>query len=174
MSMLSKEVVLLNNRKFAPFLLASFSICGCVLGVIAARNADPYLISMMCRAACAPVSIVDLLFAILFPFVITAVILYIQKPSLLLPLCFLKTFDYSFLLYAICMAFSEAGWLVGDMLLLSDAAGMIILYLYCLNFLTSSNQNCKRDIIVAAIITSVTSLVDVYLVSPFLTALIKS
>ena len=172
MSTLSMEVVLPNNRKFAPFLLASFSICGCVLGVAVASSADPYLISMMRQAVCAPVSIVDLLFVILFPFVITAVISYISKPILLLPVCFLKTLGYSFMIYAICKEFSGAGWLVAGLLLHSDTVCMITLYFFCLCYLTGFNQNGKRDIVVATIITSAISLLDVCLVSPFLTALI--
>ena len=68
MSTPSKKLVPANIRKFPLFLLASFIVSGCTLGIAAARNADPNFILMMLRALNSPVSIVDLLFAILFPF----------------------------------------------------------------------------------------------------------
>ena len=174
MTTVSKERILPNNRKFLLVFLATFSVCGCALGVAAAKNTDPNIFSMMRQAAWFQVSIVDLLFAILFPFVITAVISYISKPILLLPLCFAKSIGYSFLLCSVSMEFADAGWLVGSLLLFSDTACILLMYFYCLRYLNGFQKRCGRDIIVSVVAVSAVAVIDVWLVSPYLSVLIKS
>ena len=174
MTTVSKEFALPNNRIFLIVLLATFSVCGCALGVAAATNTDPNIFSMMRQATWVQVSIVDLLFSILFPFVITAVISYISKPILLLPLCFAKSIGYSFLLCSVSMEFADAGWLVGSLLLFSDTASILLMYIYCLHYLNGFQKCCGRDIIVSLVVVSAVAVIDIWLVSPYLSVLIKS
>ena len=169
-----KNLLSLNYRKFSRFLLAFFSISGCILGIVTARTADTYFLSLMLQAMCLPVSIVDLLFALLFPFVMTTVISYISKPMLLLPLCFLKSLFYGYLLCSVCMLFTAGGWLIGGMFLFSDSVSLVLLLFYSLRYLNGFQNSCGRCIIISTLIVSLTALLDVCVVSPYLSAIIKS
>jgi hypothetical protein len=77
-------------------------------------------------------------------------------------------------LCSVCLEFADAGWLVASLFLFSDAACMLFTYFYCLRYLTGFQKRCGRDIIIFVFAVSVVAVLDMLLVSTYLSVFIKS
>lgn len=161
-------------RKFRRLTLAFFSVFGSSVGVITAYHADPYTLHLMRMAVSMPVSIVGHSGVILFPFLITAVVAYIEKPYLLFPLSFLKSLLYSLSLTATCINYSFAGWLVSGLLLFTDSAAFFLLHWYWARYINGFHKTAISDLLCIFLLALMIGIADLLLVSPYLTALMTS
>lgn len=146
-------------------------ISGLAAGALFAVGADPSLLSLVRRAASCRVSTVVLLLTAIFPFLITAYAVYINRFSLLFLVAVLKSFTFSFLAGVIFRSFGSAGWLIQPMLQFSDT---VLCSLYCWFCIRSCRDpgKWKRDLIICVIFAAVTVIVDSLLVSAFLRTLV--
>lgn len=162
------------QRKFRRLTLAFFSLCGVSVGVITAYHADPYFLHMMRMAASMPVSIVGLSGVIVFPFLTTAVVSYIEKPSLLFPLSFLKSLLYSLAITSTCVNYSFSGWLVSGLLLFTDNTTFFLLHWYWARYINGFHKTAISDLLFIFLLALMIGIADLLLVSPYLTTLMKS
>ena len=159
--------------KFRRRILALFSICGVSVGVITAYYADPYFLDLMRMAVSVPVSIVGLSGVILFPFLISAVILYVEKPYLLFPLSFLKSLLFSLAFTATCINYTFAGWLVSGLLLFTDSVSFLLLQWYWIRNINGFQKTATSDLLCIFLLALIIGIADLLLVSPYLTALMN-
>lgn len=166
----------LNLPKFAcrvsPFVLAVSVFLGHFLGVCFSLCASSSFLSMMRMAVSSPVSIVSLLSAILLPFLISAVAVYLDRPVLLLPVAFVKAFCFSWVGLGVLSYFGSAGWLIWFLLMFSDCCSLPVLYWYWRRHI---RENSSFDWSVSILVLSILVLIgafDYCFISPFLANII--
>lgn len=162
------------GRKTELLFLAFSSCAGAVLGVAIAYNMEPYFFSMMRMAASGHVSIVGLLLVIIFPFLISAIAVYLSKPYLFLPLSFFKCCVYSLVLCGICIEFSSAGWLVCMFLLFSDTFTILALHFFWIRYLHGFRKFAFKELLITLSASLCFCFLDYIWVSPFLFTLMNA
>lgn len=148
-------------------LLSLCWLLGVLLGFFAALHAGECLSALMCCADMGTVSIVNLLFSCLFPFLIAALAAYLSEPWLLLIVCLLKAFSFSFCAFGISLAYGSAGWLVRILLLFSDLILLPFFYFYCFVLLKKGFAESKFVTVIMLIISLIVWFVNCYIIVPF-------
>ncbi len=174
--MFFKSAVLCNHskRNFYRCVLAYFVFSGAILGVLVSYNADPCFLSMMRMLPHQHVSIVDLLFLILLPFLITSVVSFTGKTYLLFPLSFFKSFLYALMLSSICIVFGIGGWVVSGLLLLTDSVCYVILLWYWIRHVDGLKVSAISDLLFIFVVSLLVGLLDSFFISPYLANLVNS
>lgn len=160
-------------RKSCRCFLAFFWVTGLACGILVHLTAGSLLVPLMRSAACAPVSIFGLLCVSVLPFLLSAFVVFLSKPVLLLPICFGKAFLFSFVSLGIYQAFGSAGWIFRWLLLFNDCACVPLLYWFWLRYLSGDRPLYCWE---AALILSLEMLigsVNYNIISPFLARLIE-
>lgn len=160
-----------NTLHIRALLLASTWISGLLAGVYILRETS--FSSMMYSVSFDRISIVGLLISLVFPLLLSYILLRCFHFYHILPLVFLKAFSFMCCYGSITMAFNNAGWLVSGMLLFSDYF-LVILLLY-LWFQASSEKCCSPQVsIISYILASITfGCFDYFVVSPYVLMLLN-
>ena len=124
------------QRKWTSVVLACFWSGGLVFGILLFFLASNSTASLVRQAACAPVSVSNLLMTNLLPFLVSGLAVYIQRPQLLYGCAFLRGCLLTFVATGTILAFGSAGWLVRLLLLFSDICLAVPLYLYWLRHIS--------------------------------------
>lgn len=160
------------HRKDKLFLLAFFSFCGTFLGTLTSYHLDSFILALMRRGSLASVSIVGLIVVNFLPFLITSVVILLSKPSLFLPIGFLKNFSFAFFRSLICISYGQAGWLVGTIMLFSDTIVMVLLHWFWIRHIDGIQVSAYRDLSFCFAVSFVACILDYIWVSPFLMQLL--
>lgn len=163
-----------RERNCSQFILAFSWLSGLLCGAFALLSADNRIISLMRSVALAPVSIVGLLCAILFPFLFSASAVYFSKPGWLFPISFGKAFLFAYVSTGIVQAFGSAGWLIRFLLLFGNCASIPVLYWFWLRHLPGCRRSLGWEDILAISITMLIGSVHYRIIVPFLALLIDS
>ena len=123
----------LRNR--GCILLAFSWLSGFAAGVWFYTRNLYALSSLMRRIAFAPVSIVGLLFAFLFPFLFSALAVHFHTPMWIFPISVCKAFLFAVASIGVIDSMGSAGWLFRILLLAGDVLSAPVLYLYWLRSL---------------------------------------
>ena len=156
--------------RYSSLILASFWCSGLLLGILAAASAGEVLLSQMRSAVSQPVSIVPFLAYV--PFLVSAVLVHLRQPWLILPCCFVKGFLFAYCAFAVTLAFGQSSWLVRFLFLFSDAISIPIMYFYWMRCIEGS---CAKRYWLSgccAVALLVVGLMDYCWIAPFLANLI--
>ena len=127
------------NSAYYKVLLAlcwlSGLLCGCFLVCRSGSN----LVSMMLGAGFGPLSIVASFCTAFIPFLFSFFVVFISRPLLLYPICFLKAFLFSFAFAGFSYTFGTAGWLYSFLILFCDLLSAPLLYFYWSRHICGSN-----------------------------------
>ncbi len=157
--------------KFSTIFLAFCWCAGLVLGCCLPQHLDRSYFSLMHKAVNRSVSIVGL-FAVLLPFLISAIAVYFSQTWLVFPICFIKAFSFAFVAACVTFAFGPSGWLVRVLLLFTDFLSAPVVLGYWLRLAKNPANKAFQDLAVCAAICAIFCSLDYFIVSPFLTGLI--
>lgn len=115
-------------RKGATTILAFSWIVGLVSGFLLSYHAGDSLCSLMRGCVYSSVSIVWFLSVSIFPFLFSALAVFLSFPQLLFVICFIKALLYGFLFVGLDFAWGSAAWLIRIAVLLDDLILMPICY----------------------------------------------
>ena len=156
------------SGRFEP----AFLICGLwglTAGILSAAATDDSLLSLMRQASQRPVSIVLLLWIAVLPFLIAAYAVSIKQWNILFAAVFLRFFGWSFCAAGCLRCFGTATWLIQPMLQFTDNLSLILFCLFC-----HTQKRKRRRVIIPVIIgTTLTVIVDICIVSPFLASVLS-
>lgn len=113
------------------------------------------------------------LVALGLPFLASYVVFQFLKPALVLPICFLKAFSYSYFGCGILLQYGSAGWLIRLLLTFSDGLALLVLCWYWLRHIEGNRFLLHRDTAVCAGIVLVIGVVDIMYISPFLALVLQ-
>lgn len=159
------------NRYFATIFLAFCWCAGLLGGCILSRQTDQIHFSLMREAVNRSVSIVGL-FAVLLPFLISAIAVYFTQVWLIFPVSFLKAFSFAYVAASVTQAFGTCGWLIRLLLLFTDVCTVPILFWCWLRFLNGSLNKRSAEMMLCAAICIAICGFDYFVISPFLNGLI--
>lgn len=159
-------------RKTTLAILAFFWTLGLMLGILCSGVAGDTLTPLMRTAVSRCVSFSGLLTAVLLPFLLSMLALYLHKPWLFVPIAFLKAFLFSYTGFGVMVAFDSAGWLVRLLLMFSDCCTMPILFWFWAAQINGCRK-CLLSIATPILLAAAIGSFDFYVVSPFLATLIS-
>ena len=117
------------------------------------------------------VSIVGLTVSAVLPFLIAAFAAYAGQPVLLYILGFLRMFGFTFLGCCIQLAFGSAGWLLRLLFQFTDGCALALLCWFCLRRIDAPAGFPGRDLAVCGAACFAVSILDHFMISPFLAGL---
>ena len=119
-----------RRRKAAAFVLAFVWVLGTVSGIVYSCCPMVDSASLMRRALLAPVSIVSFLCVSFLPFVMSAILAFLDCPLGIYGICFWKAFLHGFVSAGLITCFPDWGWLIRCFLLLGDGTLPILYWLW--------------------------------------------
>lgn len=158
-------------RKGSRNYLAFSWIAGLAAGSFAYMASGEWILPLMRSVLYAPVSIVGILCVSLFPILISAYAVFLSNSRLLLPICFVKAFLFSFASMGIWVSFASAGWLMRILLLFTDWTCLPILYWFWLRSL--KHRVGLWETILVCSLTGFLGSISFRIISPFLVRLIE-
>lgn len=121
-----------TDRKGMTYILAICWLFGLLCGVFCYSVAGSDTVSLMRGVAQHSVSIVGFFYASLIPALLSALVVALSTPGILLAICFAKAFSFSFVSLGILLNTGYCGWLLRFFLQFYDCATMPLLY-WCWN-----------------------------------------
>ena len=161
-------------RKLYPLVLAFFSCASFSFGVYTASISGPAVFSLVRSAVSGQVSIMRMVLVVVLPFLVSAVAVLLSKAFLLLFLILLKSCFYGFFIYAVCVEFPNAGWLVCMLLLFTDAAVLLCTHFFALRHRWSFSDSAVKELLLLFVLCLGVGFLDATVISPFLTMLLTS
>ena len=162
------------SRKGMVYILAIFWILGIFCGSAAFAFSDATLISLMRRVLRAPVSIVGIFCAVLFPFLISAFLAFLYKPSWIYAVCFCKAFLHAYGSLGLLTCFQGCGWLLRCFLLFGDCTLPVLYWFWtqCL-YRQQGIFRCFSAIFTGAILMAAAGL-EYFCIVPFFGRILES
>lgn len=160
-------------RRHPRGFLAFSWLLGLGAGGLVFRYAGEPIVSLMPLAAAGQLSIVSLFLRTSLPFLLCAILVHMDKPGLLLPVCFCRAFFYAYVLCGVFAAYDGAGWLVRWLLLFSGTFGSVLLYAFAQRHVTGLRSVSLGELFLWEICLAVLAAADYFYVSPFLRQLLS-
>lgn len=124
-------------RKRRSVLLAFCFVFGAGSGIYFNTFADDvFFLSLMRSMRNHSVSIVVSLAILLLPFVFSALAVYLSAPGLLFPVCFVKSFLFTYVSFGFYLALNGSGWLLRLFFMFADVFSVPVLYYYWLRHIS--------------------------------------
>lgn len=151
--------------------VALLFLCWIVGLVLGACLCKPSFLPLMCGAAAQPVSIVGLFLVIFLPLILTYFSFLLNKPIIIMIVCFLKAFAFSFSGILIAKTFTSAAWMIRIFLLFSDWCSVFLLFHLWIRALCCSQNKFRTNIRISFAIGAIIAIIDYCVISPFLKGL---
>ncbi len=156
-----------KNHRLFNILLALIWILGIILGFYFAFQATVSVSHLMLSVIDSRLSIVGLLFVLIFPLLFVFVVLRLSRPLLVLPVIFTKAFFFSCCVFSVAFASGDAGWLVRWLFIFSDSCSVIVLLWFSFRNMAENREGLRTDFLISLIISAAIGCIDYFLVSPF-------
>ena len=170
MAVLYSNLVLHFRQR--SYLIISLIISWC-LGILFGHFFyEPSFLSMMRCAVMQPVTIVGLFSCLLFPLLFSFLSVIMNKPIIIMIVCFLKAASFGFSIAALCGLFTTATWLIRFLFLFSDSCFCVVLLVLWLRHFHQSKIHNYCDFFVCSMIGIGIAAVDIFVISPFLQGLL--
>ena len=157
-----------SNPTYRRTALLAVWCCGLVWGC---SIYEPSYLSLMHCAVSEPVSIIGVFACVYLPLIITYFSFLTDKPAALMVVCFIKAASCCFSGQLVFRYFDSAGWLIRLLFLFSDSINLLILLYLWIHHLGGKSSELKRDLLIAAFFCTVITIVDLFVVDPFLKGL---
>ena len=154
------------------YLIISLIISWCLGILFGYFFYEPSFSSMVRCAVMQPVSIVGLFSCLFFPLLFSYLSVIMNKPIIILIVCFLKAASFGFSVTILSSLFATATWLVRFLLLFSDSFFCIVLLLLWLRRFHHSKIHNYCDFFICSMIGIGIAAVDIFVISPFLQGLL--
>ena len=156
-------------RKYAVPALACSWILGLLFGIRVGQIAFFDFNSM---AATFPGNtFVSLLAVMLFPIVVSVLIMYMGQPWLLLIVAFLKSFSFAYVSWIVMCDFGSAGWMIQLLIMFSDCLSLPLLWWYWCSLLRRTQHSLISMSIPILLATIAVGILDNRFIAPILSAL---
>ena len=153
------------------YILACLWILGLLLGIYTAvQSGDSF--SLMMRGRDLTVSIFGLLLTVVLPFLLSAIAVYLSHPFLLLGIVFGKAFLFGYCCCGLLTVYGDAFWLIQPLLMFSDLLSLPFLMRFWLRSFRQPEQLRIRSCLLLLVIPVAIAVVDICIVSPFVTVLL--
>ena len=154
-------------------LLAMFWICGILFGASVFLFAGHHLFPLMRGIVSGSVSIVSLLCVTTLPFLFSACSVYVSKPALIFPVCFLKAVGFSYISAGILISYGSSGWLIRWLSMFSNFISLPLLFFFWQRHIGREHNISFLEVFVVLSVLIFIVSIDYCCISPFLAMLIN-
>lgn len=133
---------------------------------------EPSFLSMVRCAVMQPVSIVGLFSCLFFSLLFSYLSVIMNKPIIILIVCFLKAASYGFSITILSSLFATATWLILFLFLFSDSCFCVVLLVLWLHRFHYSKIHNYCDFFACLMIGIGIAAADIFVISPFLQGLL--
>lgn len=155
-------------RRKNSLLLAFVWTLGLIGGIYAIFAADHFPVSLMHGFSSETMSIVHLLSLTALPFLFSILAVWAIKPALIMMLCFVKAFLFSYVSLGILQYYGSSGWLIHFLLLFHECASIPILYFFWLRGLYDIGFFHNFEGVLLVSLGLLVGSIDYSIISPFL------
>ena len=152
-------------------LLCGVWLLGLLSGGFLYCCSKPPVSSWMCSLLVQPVSIVGLVMVLFLPYFLTCLSFLINRPLILMTVCYIKAASYFYTLCVLYHLFDSAAWIIGVLSLFSDSLFMIVLFSFWLTGLKDRYISHTRAPLVCLFTGLLIAASDLYIISPYLQGL---
>ena len=156
-------------RNYAVPILASCWIMGLIFGVIVARSASVEFCSL--AATTKNTSLFSALIVVMFPIIVSILIMYTGLSWLIPVVAFLKAFCFAYVSQVLGRDFGSASWLMQLLLMFSDCASVPLLWWFWCQSLKSTKFTLRSSSSVTMVAALVIAILDYRFISPILSSL---
>jgi len=146
-------------------------LIGLISGACFSLFLKPSFFSVMRSAFFQPVSIVGLFASVFFPLTCSFFSILIDKPIMILIVCFIKAVAYGFSGAMISLCFDSASWLFSFLFLFSDSCFLIILFFLWFRRSDFLHSPGSYDFLLCSVLGLLIVVADYFVISPFLLGL---
>lgn len=155
-----------NNHFMIAFSL--FWSAGVLAGFGLFLMCKPFVFLQMRSAVLQPVSIVGLFCTIFLPLLCTYISVLINKPIIILVICFIKAASFCFSLLWVTVLYDSASWLLYMLFMFSDSCFLLMLFLLWLRYPYCCDSKSKRVFCFSTMLGLLIAFGDYFVISPFL------
>ena len=159
--------------KKTEFLFSVSLFSAILCGILYCRTTGSITVSLMRGAAFCSVSIVRLLYAAMLPFLFVILTQLFQTPKWLIVISLLEIFLFSLHLTALHQAFHSTTWLLGIILMGSEAASVFLLLKFTFRHYRGFQTKSWNEIFFSLISVAAVCFLDCYFIAPFLMTLMN-
>ena len=152
-------------------LLCAIWILGIASGICLHFIFEPVSVSLMRSAIQLPVSIVGLCTCIFLPLIFTCIAVYLNRPIIILVVCFIKSAAFGFSCALIREVFGDADWLIRSLVLFSDICFSLVLLAHWLCFFGAKQDICLWRTRICVLFGILIAAFDYFMISPFIMGL---
>ena len=163
---------LILHFKQRSYLITLLIISWCLGILLGYFFYEPSFFSMVRCAVMQPVSIVGLFSCLFFPLLISFLSVIMNKPIIILIVCFLKAASYGFSITILSSLFATATWLIRFLFLFSDSCFCVVLLVLWLHRFHYSKIHNYCDFFACLMIGIGIAAADIFVISPFLQGLL--
>lgn len=157
-----------NKSLFVLLLIWAF---GLFAGIYFYILVKPPIFLQMRSVIFQPVSIVGLIFSLFLPLLCTYVAVSLNKPIIILIVCFFKAVAFGFTYSWISVLFGSASWLVRLLFMFSDYCFLHVLFALWIQFSSKHHDFKAYDFCFSILLALIVTAADYLLVSPFVIGL---
>ena len=168
MTIYADKYLLPSKKRYYCFLLVCVWIFGLLIGICLYK---PFSFTLMCSTVSQPVSIVGLFAIIFLPLIFSYFSFLMNKPIIILIVCFIKAVAFGFSGILISQTYASASWLVRLLFLFSDCCCVLVLFVLWFRYIHNSCKYRVSDISVSFIVGYMIAITDFIVISPFLKGL---
>lgn len=155
-------------RTFCCIFLGVTWIFGLIFGICLNR---PSFSSLMYSIVTQPVSIVGLFTIFYFPLILSYFSFLLDKPIIILIVCFLKAVSFGFSGALIFHTFFSAAWVVSFLFLFTDFCCALTMLFLWFRYVFNDFQYCSADFGISCLAGLLIVFTDYFMISPFLRGL---
>ena len=115
---------------------------------------------------------VGLFFSLSIPLIITVIVFRLSRQVWIVLFSFVKAFIFSFVSYAILLAFGSAGWLVRCLYIFSDSFMTVYLLWFWVRNLSDKAKSFKIDLLLGFLLLTILAFIEASFISPLISLLL--
>ena len=160
-------------RRHSPRLLAFCWIAGLIAGAAYSCFSADFCTVLIRRSTVQGMSFSGMMTVTTLPFLLSALVISLSEPWLLLVFSTFKAFSFSFCAWGVCLAFGQSSWLVLFLFLFSDFLLLPMLYFYWLRHIRGQAVTSLWMFSGLLFIALFVGMIDYQFISPFLASLVQ-
>ncbi len=168
----NSHIILHPSFDFRKLYIMTVWLSGLLAGIFfSVQNKD--LVLPMMYTSFTGTSLLNLLIAVTFPFVVSGLILYFTTSWFLLPIIFFKAFLFSYCSCFISIAFVDAGWLLRWLFLFSSSFNVFFLLWFWFITIACDKSHIAILTFIFTSIAIIIAVIDYLIVLPFTALLLN-
>ena len=161
-----------RNQRFRRVLLSISWVFGMLSGCIYGQSLRDLSIQAVNMSVFGLPTMIGSISAALLPFLLSALVVSIGEPWLLLFISAFKAFSFSFCAWGVYLTFGQSSWLVLFLFLFSDLCLIPVLYLYWLRHIRGEAAYIWEHLLMLVYVLMI-AVLDQRITAPFLVSVLR-